>query len=95
MNKEGFGVYGATNRSFGVTNMSSGDFRLTDSIDTTSGIHLHPHPGPLMDSGGAAADISIDGRMMCHPLFGCTASCHCVSYGCLADASTGHLTAVG
>ena len=81
MDKEGFGVYGAPDRTFTASNMASGDLRLTDSAADTAGSHFSSCPGPGMDYGDAAADAAIYVQMMHHPLFDGDATCHCVSSG--------------
>ena len=46
MDEEGFGVYGALDRTFGTTGMAYGDLRLTESATATTGSHFCPRPGP-------------------------------------------------
>ena len=74
MDKEDFGVYGPPDSTFGAPDMASGDMRLTDSDTTTAASHFHPGTG--MDSGGAAATVSISVWMMRHPLFVDFDTCH-------------------
>ena len=95
MDKEGFGVYGALDRTFGDPNMASGDLKLNDSSDAAAGNHFSPPPGPGMDSISAADAVDFSGRMMHHPLFDGAAPCHCLSSGCLVAAPLAHVASVG
>ena len=95
MEKEGFGFYGAPDRTFGASDMASGDLRLTGSAAATSVSHIHPHNFPDIYYGGADAAIYISGQMICHPLFDVSAPCHCVSSVCLDAAPPSHLYMVG
>ena len=79
---------------FGAPDMASVDMRLTNSSAATSGSHFRPRLGPGMDSGGAAAVVSISGKMMCHPLFDGASPCHYMSYCFLDAAPPGHFYVV-
>ena len=95
MDEEGFWVYGAPDRNFGAPATASGNMRLTESYSDTNVIHFCPVTGTGMDSGGAAAVVAIAGRMMYNSLFDGAATCHCISYGCLASAPLSNLDVAG
>ena len=79
IHKEGFGSYGAPDRTFGAPYMASVDLNLTDSAAVTTGINFSPLLGHCMHPDSDAAAVSIDGCMTCHYLFDFSAPCHCIS----------------
>ena len=95
MDEEGFWVYCALDKTFGDPDLASGDLILTDSDTATTGSQFFPCPGPGIDSGGAAASIEIADKIMCHPLFGGSDTCHWVSYSCSGATLPGNLDVVG
>ena len=95
MDEEGLGFYGALDRNVFAPNMESGYMRLTYTTDDTVGSYFCPRHFPVMGFDGAAAAVSIAGRIIHHPLFNCSGPCHCVSSGCLYTATPSHLDAVG
>ena len=95
MDEEGLGFYGALDRNVFAPNMESGYMRLTYTTDDTVGSYFCPRHFPVMGFDGAAAAVSIAGRIIHHPLFNCSGPCHCVSSGCFAFVPPVHLADMG